>query len=55
MGLKPGGAERGLRPPLPTTSLPYQGSMKTSTKAVKKRTTQEQLKAAPLCFSFSTE
>lgn len=29
--------------------------MKTSTKAVKKRTTQEQLKAAPLCFSFSTE
>lgn len=46
---------RATGPPIPTGSLPYQGSMKTSTKAVKKRTTQEQLKAAPLCFSFSTE
>lgn len=29
--------------------------MSISTMAVQKRTTQEQLKAAPLCFSFSTE
>ena len=39
-------------PALPT---PHQGSMRISTRAVQSRTTQEQLKAAPLCFSFSTE
>ena len=31
------------------------GSMRASMAAVKSSTTQEQLKAAPLCFSFSTE
>lgn len=36
-------------------ALPHQGSMSISTRAVQSRTTQEQLKAAPLCFSFSTE
>lgn len=32
-----------------------QGSMSASMAVVKSSTTQEQLKAAPLCFSFSTE
>lgn len=42
-------------PVKPHPELPHQGSMSISTMAVQKRTTQEQLKAAPLCFSFSTE
>lgn len=35
--------------------VPDQGSMRASISVVKSSTTQEQQKAAPLCFSFSTE
>lgn len=51
-------ARKLIAAPLPGLGLPqapHQGSMTISTSAVQSSTTQEQLKAAPLCFSFSTE